>query len=181
MSGLQYVDEDGAKKVVSSLTPMPTISTYHLRVHEGKAFFAGYLWTSLSDDANADLYAIVPSGVFIHATVNVSSGGESEFRVYEGSVMTSNGTLLTPFNRNRGSTKTANSTFFYDPTIDTLGDELVPSLVPGGQGPHKPGGSDGLSQEFLYSSNNYLFRITNRSGSAIRASIGIDFYDTTAA
>lgn len=174
-----YADKDNVQTLVSSEKPMPTVDIDHLRLHEGRAFYYNKLYpdtSKLSSGASIDVAIAFASGVYAHIHEDVEAGGNAEFYMYSGSVVTG-GTSVTAINRDFTSSTTTQSAILLNPTVTTLGTEKYASFIPGGVGGASTGGG-GRSFEFLLAPlTTYLFRLTNVDGASHMAHVILTWYE----
>jgi hypothetical protein len=134
-------------------------------VQQGRMFHCSALATALADNANFDMMII-----------EAAAAGSSELSFYEGTVATG-GTPETVFNVKRTSTRTWGGVMVTDPTVSDAGTWLLVQFMPGGSRNQATGGAASFDVAWVLKSyTSYLVRLTNRSGGAIRASIGCDHY-----
>ena len=174
----------GSDPVVSAL---PTITTPHHEVHEGEYYGTGYLWTTVADNAEANLLIVMNTPNDLHCLVAGAIGGDAFAYVYEDPTFTDAptdyGTALVERNFNRNYADASQFDSFHTPTILADGNNLVQQFIPGGAGPARftGGGSASTREEIvLISGKIYLFRLTNKSGGAQPASIEVTGYEHSA-
>lgn len=156
------------------------VITYeHARVHRGQFYTCGYYATGI--DNNDSIEILMQAGnADVHTYVNIASGGDSTFSVFEGVTITNAGTSITAFNHNRTSSNTPTVTTTHTPTISDYGTQLGSTeFIPGGTQPHSVGilASVGAEQLVLSSNEDYIIRLTNTAGSAKALNINISFYE----
>lgn len=174
-----YVDKDGVPYLTSSDRPFPAIDINHLRLHEGRAYYAYKLHPN-SDKLNADTSVNIaiawPAAVYSHAVMTYQCGGEAEFYIYENAA-TSGGTTLTLHRRNRFLTASSQGAAVLNPTVSNVGTEIYAEFISSGQGGTGAGGG-GFSFEFVFNPlTTYLLRLTNVNGQAQMAEVRIDWYE----
>ncbi len=164
--------------------PLPTVTTAHERIHEGVMYHGGVRSEALADDGNLDLFLIVNSAMEIHARFEAACGGDAVLNLYENPFSNTNslGTEITPRNRHREIGDVSDAGLYSAPWTDanSLGTNLTPgAIIPGGATGNSPGGQlqDGFFEWDLDKGNQYLFRLTNRGGSAKIASAELNFYE----
>jgi hypothetical protein len=151
------------------------VADTHTRIHSGEIFASGAILASLNNDANFNVSVTTAAGDFPHFIVNPVSDGSSDFEVYEGATV-SEGTLMTPTNRKRYSTRQQGSALRKSPTIASVGTKIFETHIAGATGPM--GGAGSASDDFaaewiLDEGKTYLFRLINRAGQARR--VGMNF------
>jgi hypothetical protein len=151
----------------------------HTSVHKGILFHAGRFVVALAADATIVLLIQVAAGQSAHMRFGLAAGGDTEVELFEGPTFSAAGTTITPLNRNRFSSNTAQTTITHTPTTSADGTELAHTMMPGGTGPaQSPGDTGGsFSEWILKTGEDYLFRVTNRSGAAQPTSLSLDFYE----
>lgn len=157
------------------------ISPEHYWIHQGLSYEAGFLWsegTAIADNANADF--LIEAGAGMHAIFEIAVGGDCEVRYYRNPTFSipSPSDIVTPHNKNDYSTNISASSITANPTITDAGSLVVPKMLPGG-GIFGTGAIDGgFSREtILKAGDDYLVRVTNRSGAATQISITAEWYE----
>lgn len=171
-----YVDKDGVHYLASSDKPFPTVDVNHLRLHEGRAYYAYRVESSLAVNGHLDIAIAWPSGTLPHAVFNYQCGGDSRFFVYE-SPTTSGGTALTIHRRNRALNTTSTGAAVYAPTVSSLGTEIFAEIITSGQGGTGAGGGGFTYEYVLKPLTTYLFRLTNINSQAHIAELLIEWYE----
>lgn len=115
---------------------------------------------------------------FINFSLEVSAG-EVVMELFENPTITSNGTLVSSNNKNRVSTNTSLTACYGGGTVSSNGTLIAKhSILSAGQGAFTLGGSGGFGGEWLLKPNeDYLFKITNNSGSTIQYSINFYYFE----
>ncbi len=145
-------------------------------VQQGLMFHCSSLSASVADNANLDMMITSIAFDNPHMIIEAAAGGSSELLFYEGTVATG-GTPEVLYNLKRTSTKTFNGTVVTNPTVSNAGTLLSSQFMPGGNKNQAIGGDASFNLEWiLKSAVPYLIRLTNRSGGAVRASIGCNHY-----
>lgn len=171
-----YTDKDGVQQVSGSDRPLPIVDVNHLRLHEGRAYYAYRVEASLAVNGNLDIAIAWPSGTLPHAVFNYQCGGDSRFYVYENPT-TSGGTALTIHRRNRALATTSTGAAVYAPTVTALGDEIFGEIITSGQGGTGAGGGGYTYEYVLKPLTTYLFRLTNINAQAHIAELLIEWYE----
>ena len=136
-----YVDKDGVSYIVSSDKAFPVIDINHLRLHEGRAFYAYKLYpdaAKLAAGASIDIAIAWATGIKPHLVYDANCGGDAEIFLYENAVVTG-GTALSSFARNRTVATTSASAILLNPTVTSVGTLLEAEFIAGGTG-KKSGG-----------------------------------------
>ena len=110
--------------------------------------------------------------------------GDITIQGYEGATFSSAGTPLVPQNSNRNSSNTPCMAVSYTPTLTTDGVLIHTTWVPptaSGVGQTQSGMAnvDAGEEWILKPNTNYLFRITNSSGSTIDLSFDLLWYEAS--
>lgn len=174
-----YVDKDGKQLLVSSDRPSPIVDVNHLRLHEGRAYYAYKLYpyaSMLAAGASINIAMAFASGVNAHIVYDAVCGGDAEIYLYENSVV-SGGTSFTAVRRNRVITTASQSAILINPTVTSLGTELDAQFIAGGVGKKAGGGSNFATEQVFSPLTTYLFRMTNVNGTAHMAYIHIEWYE----
>lgn len=176
------IDESGdIARVDSIVHALQVIDVEHHEIHEGSAFLSSYRTPDASPVANDESLDIllITGNTQTHLVAKAAAGGDAEFTIYEAPAISANGTALAEINRNRMSTRVSKNQTFHTPTVVSVGTELLAEFLPGGSGFfNTPGASEGGRYEFILKSNTvYLFRLTNRAGSAQTMSETLDWYE----
>lgn len=174
-----YVDKDGNSYLTSSDKPFPTVDVNHLRLHEGRAFYAYKMYpyaSMLPAGASIDIAIAWGSGKFPHLVYSANCGGDAEVYMYENAVV-SGGTSFTALNRNRYLNTASSSAILINPTVTSLGNQLDGQFIAGGVGKKAGGGDAYASEQVLSSLTTYLFRLTNVNGTAHMAHLYLEWYE----
>jgi len=98
-----YIDKDGNQVVAGSEKPFVMADINHIRLHEGRAFYAYFLngdANQLADDASINIAVAWATGKYPHLVFDVKCGGDAEFTIFENATVTG-GTSFTAINRYR--------------------------------------------------------------------------------
>jgi hypothetical protein len=177
-----YVDKDGVHYLSGSDRPLPIVDVNHLRLHEGRAYYAYHTHkdaSRLAVGSSINIALAFPAGVEAHASIDYQSGGETEVYVYE-SPTTSGGTSMTLHRRNRVINTASQGVAVLNPTVSAVGTEFYSELITSAEGSGNRSGSGGrgVSLEFILKPlTTYLFRLTNVNSSSQMAELRIDWYE----
>lgn len=174
-----YVDKDGVSYIVSSDKAFPVIDVNHLRLHEGRAFYAYKLYpdaAKLAAGASIDIAIAWASGIKPHLVYDANCGGDAEIYLYENAVVTG-GTALSSFARNRTVATTSASAILLNPTVTSTGTLLEGEFIAGGTGKKSGGGIAGTTEQILSPLTTYLFRLTNVNGTDHMAYLHLEWYE----
>lgn len=170
------IEQKGDKKIKAGVG----IDVLHHKIHEGLDYGAGHIFESVADDGTSDILVKVSADNDLHSITNFAVGGDAFAYLYEDVVPTTNGTEITPSNLNRESTKVTTGSVYFGPTVaaGSLGIELPPTFIPGGQKKDATGGENGGRHEWILDkSTNYLFRLVNKANATAHQSININYYE----
>jgi len=174
-----YVDKDGNQYLASSDKPFPTVDVNHLRLHEGRAYYAYKLYpdaSKLGAGQSINIAVAWASGITPHLIFDANCGGDAELYLYENAVVTG-GTSFTAIRRNRIINTTSSSAILINPTVTSTGTELDGMFLAGGVG-KKAGGADMFTTEQILSPlTTYLFRLTNVNGTNHMAYLHLEWYE----
>jgi hypothetical protein len=176
-----YLDSDGAEVDVSTSRPMPSISTPHLRIHQGKFFHASYLVphaSPIADNASVDIF-FTTGALSAHLLSTINGAGDIESRIYTGPTATGNQTEQPSYNNNQNNSTESTSKMYFVPSVTVPGTQLGGGVfLPGGSGPQSSGGNQTPDHELVLAPNtDYLFKTTNVSGGALQLSIELGWYE----
>lgn len=174
-----YVDKDGNSYIASSDRPFPTLDVNHLRLHEGRAYYAYKLYpdaAKLGAGSSINIAVAFGSGTLAHVVLDAICGGDAELYLYENAVVTG-GTSFTALKRNRVISSTSNSAILINPTVSSVGTEIDGQFLAGGSG-KKASGSNAFSFEYVFNPlTTYLVRLTNVNGTAHMAHLMLEWYE----
>jgi hypothetical protein len=179
---LTWADRNNDQRIAGSSDCLPTIDVNHLRMHEGRAYYAYKIHKDadkLGVGSSIDIAIAWPAGYEAHASVDYQAGGETEVYVYENPT-TNGGTAMTIHRRNRVDTTASQAAAVLNPTVTELGTEFYAELITSaeGQGNRRGAGGRGSSFEFVLKPlTTYLFRLTNVNGNTQMAELRIDWYE----
>lgn len=148
----------------------------HHRIHMGKTFYISHLFEAVADDANADIILTV-GAVELHMIFSIAAEGSSHGFLTEGPDF-SVGSTLTPRNADRDEGDGGAPTAVHTPTVTDVQAVLIEEYIPGGSGGNASGGAAEWEREWnLLPTEDYLFRVTNKSGGTADISIIIQAYE----
>ena len=172
-----YIDKDGVTYLTASDRPFPVIDVNHLRLHEGRAYYAYKQYTysaGLAAGASINIAIAWPAGYTPHAVVDYGGSGESEFYFYEAPT-TSGGTALPIIRRHRNITTASAAAVVLDPTVTSTGTELLGEFVPANK---QGGGGQLFTFEYVLKPlTTYLFRLTNVNAQSHAANLIVEWYE----
>lgn len=167
--------------MIDQYPPNKEIIDYsHQKVHEGRFFSGGFYNSAVADTASINLL-IQNSTYYSHVKITIASSGDALLYIFEDTTFSNAGTTVSMVNHNRASAKVFSGTVTHTPTITGDGTQLNgPSLLPAGTKHAGGGGDSGFANEIILDLNtNYLFRLTNVSGSNSKMHIHIEGYQPT--
>lgn len=173
---------DGGGSQTDEITgALAVIDIVHHEAHEGELFSAGYMSphaVPVADDGNIDV--VITTGVrYCHAIAQGSFGGDFEGYLYEEADITG-GVAIPVRNHKRVGGIATTVTAVHSPVVNDVGTLLESAFVPGGSRNFDPGSTSGQRSEWILRPNTiYLYRLTNRAGSAQQGSLGIIWYEET--
>ena len=131
----------------------------------------------LADDASIDIVITPPVGQGIGIGFVTRIGGDGEFKVYENVTAVTGGTIFVPRNRNRASTRLAQTGVIVQPSSVTTNGILYEEIIVGGSGGNAAGATLEGDYAILKANTSYLFRLTNRSNQARIAELFVQWVE----
>ena len=159
------------KSIDTTTENLATITTDHRYIHEGR-LFCYPLKVALNGGASYKVTILTPdvaSGLIMHyRPAYISTSGDNvTITTYEGSSGNSGGSAVTPINRNRGSTRTSQSTVNIGQTVTTNGTMIDMQYVGGGTGVGSTSsGEISSAEDELYLNPATLYTIVIDNGSS---------------
>jgi len=150
----------------------------HVKIHQGKMFYASYLGTALADGGTAQVWFAVGSQT-AHVLIEGKAGGKAWGYLIEGGTV-SGGTAITAYNQNRESAAVPESALKHTPTVGGGGVTLLSEYIPGGGATpvSASAGQARTNSEWLLAANtDYVVRIINASGGAQPVQISLQWYE----
>jgi hypothetical protein len=176
---LTVKDTNDAQRVVGSDYGLPILDINHLRLHEGRAFNAYKYYppsAGLAAGASLDMVFTTNVGTSPHVTIQTSCSQDCEITWFEGA-SASGGTIFTPINRNRESTRISQAGILVNPTVTATGTEFHREYISAGDS-KKAAGSGAFSFEYIFQDNvSYLIRMTNVGSGSATAYLSLDWYE----
>lgn len=153
------------------------LSVVHARTHQGTFFGATAEDAALANGANLDMLIRVGAET-MHANFALVAGGNAAVALFEGTTISAEGSVLTPQNHNRTSSRASNVLLNQGSTITLPGTKIAGGRILGGTGGNADGGATDTNDEWLLAPNtSYLLRLTNNSGQVQAADIHVRFYE----
>lgn len=152
----------------------------HHEVHEGSHFVVTHKTADGADLPNDGvLEVLLTTGAKdVHAVFEAVVEGDFELDIFENPTVTDDGTALAEVNLNRNSSKVATVVATHTPTTSADGDNLYSKWLLGGVGFFADTALARTDTEFnLKQNEQYLFRLTNRSGSGSPCSWVVQWYE----
>lgn len=175
----------GIKSKMLAASGNPIADNAHSRIHQGVLYHCGHLAASVADGASIDIGLTTPQDVALHLLTDIDIDGSADILISEGVTFTG-GTAISVINQNRNSTNLSGVVAVHTPGGIVLGTQIRNCHISGatasgggggGAGGLAGGAASGFDFELiLLPSTKYLFRLTNRSGAASRASLCPFFY-----
>lgn len=178
ITGIDYVS--GQSGIDASTESLEIIDYAHHEIHSGNHYKAGFMDVAMSSNDTVELLFVTPNTAqWAHWTLVGQSTGAVKIEVFEGTIASVNGTVVTSFNRNRNSSNTSSSIVYHTPTVTNDGTKMVTKYL-GSEGFKEDTGGEGRGDsEFLLKQNTkYLVRLTALSTGIVGA-IGGDWYEHT--
>lgn len=192
----QIIDNDG-NRLTGDLQPIPiagqsmgngylvphldsatgdwiTVSVEHSEIHEGDLYSYSDVF-DIPNSGNRTILFITPPGPqLLHLFFEMDAEAEGEMTFYEDTTYSSNGTQVTPINRNRISTNVADSLMYVAPVITSTGTLLRQRHW--GSGKATGGATEMFGEFILRPSTNYMLRIVNFTTSPNHCSTEVTWY-----
>lgn len=154
----------------------------HSNTHRGIVYEPYYRADGVANDASIEILVQVHDRYPMHCRPSFKSSGAAELAVFESPTITDVGTALTAHNRNRRAfAPAANCTVTHSPSHSADGNEFLfePEYGTSGLFGASTGGgeSNGFNERVLREGFDYLFRVTNRAGSAESLWLALVFYE----
>lgn len=152
----------------------------HFESHVGDTYLCSYKSADGADVAdNGNISILLRVGdIHAHVIASLAAGGDSEYYLYENTVVSGNGTPLSLVNKRRDSPNTPLSTAYHTPTVTGVGFPLINALVPGGTGGNAQGSSEDHANEWILKPGLvYMFRLYNRAGNTQPLGLVVEFYE----
>ena len=153
----------------------------HKEVHEGEMWFTSYKspeGVDVADDGTVKILIKVGANAFAHFVFGVAAGGDSEIEFFEAPSVAADGNNLPVWNMKRSDVAVPNTTAWQGPTINSNGDRLINTFVPGGTKQQAHGAVERVGTEWILNEDtNYLLIFTNRAGSGKPMSVALQWYD----
>ncbi len=162
------------------------VDVAHHEIHCGDSYESTYTG-DLSNGASIVFSIVVPNEGLVqtypgsdqtkrqyHALVGIDTEAEALVTIHEGATLSSNGTPITIFNRNRNATYTDYLGWNITPTITGAGTAIYTKRIGSGK---TSGGSAGRENEFILKDNTkYTVTIENATTSNNYYNIELDYY-----
>jgi hypothetical protein len=166
---LRYVKTLGSGAVNDPYSSV-TIDGYQVTVDEGKAFFHADRHVISN---NAEMRYLLKTGTTHSELYTLSMSTSSapvRIEVFEGTLVSANGSTETLHNMNRQSASASTNLLYLNPTVTSDATELLSLQL---EGAKNIGSHDTLfhGRMIFKASENYMIRITNTSGATATVSI----------
>lgn len=157
------------------------VETDHALIHAGKMHSVSGVISSLAAGATVYFHGLTDiETVHFRAGEITVTGAPVNLSFYEGSDITANGTPVTAYNRNRGSSITPTLQVFSGPTIGGggLGTELETGIIPVAGAGKQAGFASLFETEWvLASATSYVISITNNDSVAVDVNYNFLWYE----
>jgi hypothetical protein len=165
----------------ANATPSPFIDASHLHIHQGISYHVDFITGSMPANTTAYFYFVPTSSASSpkeHMSISYSTSAACQLTLYEGNTITTSGSIVPTFNRNRNSSNVSHLSTFMNTVSGSgasTGSILVQTwsngTVPGFLGNNNT--SRGICEWILATGSNYLICV---SGSGI-VSVELDWYE----
>lgn len=159
---------------------LPSISFTHHNIHDGDTFSYSEV-TDVPNAAVRDVLIVTPNTThWAHLYVEVMTEAEADYKFYEGTVTTGDGTACSEINRNRNLTAvTATTVITHTPTVAGGAEGTLLEWKHWGTGKGVGGAGRDIEEWVLKQGTKYLIRVTNATTSANQVSITLIWYEHT--
>lgn len=179
-SALTVKDVNDNQRVVGSDYCLPIADVNHVRLHEGRAFYAYKMYlpsAGLAVNASIDFVLTASAGVNLHLLVAAQCDQNATLTVYEDVTVTSGGTVFVPINRNRQLASVSTTGILVNPTL-TINDGIInQEYIAAGDSKKASGAGAYSSQYVLKDDLSYLFRLTNIGTATAGAYMALEWYE----
>jgi len=155
------------------------IDVDHHEIHCGDMINLSHL-VDLGNGATRDILIVVPNPAITskryHFYAEVITESETDYKLYEGTTTSNDGTAITAYNKNRQDPTVAENEvlFYHTPTVTGTGTLIQEKHWGSGRG---IGGEQRGENEWVLKNNNkYLIRITNATANNNFISVNINYY-----
>ena len=163
------------------------ISDPHRLTHDGMVFHSSGKMTALGIAASLDFLLVAPPAnipLHLHRVRMTFGAGDVDLVAYEGTTTSAQGTVVSSFNLNRNSVNTPQMVITSAPTVTDVGTEIhfqwaPPTAAGQGQSPQGIGDVEQGEEWILIPDEQYLFRVTNNSGSIIDVAYELMWFEVT--
>jgi hypothetical protein len=154
------------------------------QTHSGRFFYCNFYNASVASSGTIDILLVTNSRYSPHLGVMVDIGGSATLSIYEAVTTSNDGTTLSAINANRTSSNAATALVYHTPTVTNTGTTLLlDHYIAGGATGNPIGGTSTdfarITELVLKLSTKYLFRVTNRSASAVAGSVQLGWFEGT--
>jgi hypothetical protein len=185
--GPANLDEEEIKKFDPYTHAVTVITDPHRLTHDGMVFHCSGKVTGIVDDASSDFLLVAPpvTPLHLHRARMTFGAGDVDLLAYEGVETSAQGAAVNPiFNLNRNSDNTPEMLITSNPTITAPGTLIhtqwaPPTAAGQGQSPQGIGDVDQGEEWILIPGEQYLIRVTNRSGGTITFAYEFMWFEVT--
>lgn len=179
MTSTVIKDYGGQAAAVDATGGLVTIDEIHRKIHQGILFSSSHYASAVANDATVLLLITTAADTYAHMRFGIAVSGNCEIELLENPTTTDPGTGLSEVNRDRTSATTADVTVAHTPTVSVDGTTVFHGFIPGGHARAVPIGGQHRSFEewVLIADEEYVLRVTNRSGGAAVIAVSLDWYE----
>lgn len=170
-----YDEDENPADIDPYVRALRAIDVLHAQTHAGIVYGLDHVFAAVADDGFAYIM-VTPGPGPMHFRVEVASGGDAYAWLYE-DPSASDGTPLTPRNKNRLAADESAAEVVHTPTVSMSGTQIVTAFVPGGARNQATGGSANFEEIILAPGKTYLVAVQNKSGVAQDLSIHLTWYE----
>lgn len=155
-----------------------SINEYY--IEQGLFFSAEYLFAAVANDGYAYLRVTNPSSnKKLHVQFNVNNEKKMYVASFANTTYSGNGTAVTKFNRNTGSSNVAEAVIYHTPTINVLGSQRGNSMIAvnANQYVQIGGAPSAYIDSIVAPGKEILIRLQNKGGSAQDIAITVNWYE----
>lgn len=146
----------------------------HYLVKQGKLFNISKIFSELVNDAKGEILIECDANHNLMNYLFLQCEGEWHFESFRLPNVTNNGTELGAINMNIANNNAINTNFFHTPTVSGVGTKMMEMMLGG----RKSSGGVTFGDFWLYKKGeNYLLRLTNKSGNTASASISMEVFE----
>jgi len=167
-----YIEQKFNAAFDSGTLAFKTVDHGHFTIHSGVSYSFSVVDTVAGSGTYVVRFVTPDTDEFIHFIAGAGSDENFEFRLYEGTTFTGDGSAGTAYNRNRSFSDTQVATVSYDATINSAGTEIY------GVGADTGGRFNNRADHEwkLARDTAYAIEITNLASTQASVSVTINYY-----